>query len=362
MSELSNIKQFNCYTNQVFPGGALFLVATDYEFKRLFMELTNAVLGDDDCRKFSVATVVGKNIDRHNTTEWILNPEVHISCEGQLIPSDNHKFLWLERPAVINSKISCHIKAPLDNGDGLLQMFDAIQAFMPENMIPVLAVVASFLMGSSYEDIISCSGCSSVPVLYGEPGSCKSEAVLCGLAVFGAHNSHLYNSQTTPSHLFDIMKQTTIPIAIDDISEKAQDMWEEIIIDAYNNTPRGTRAYNAERFRTLPILTSNWRYSSSKSRAYTRCICIPFVEHCDEPNATALYSTLQSARTGASASISKAIQICSEYSSPVAQDHINDVIFPAVAAIFGNSHVRFKTTMTVFMHFFLQVGNTWSCW
>ena len=104
MSELSNIKQFNCYTNQVFPGGALFLVATDYEFKRLFMELTNAVLGDDDCGKFSVATVVGKNIDRHNTTECILNPEVHISCEGQLIPSDNHKFLWLERPAVINSK------------------------------------------------------------------------------------------------------------------------------------------------------------------------------------------------------------------------------------------------------------------
>ena len=79
----------------------------------------------------------------------------------------------------------------------------------------------------------------SNPLTYGKLGSCKSEALKCGVAIFEAQ-SNLYNSLTTSSHLFDVLKQTTIPIAIDDISEKSQDTWEEVIIDVYNNT-RGTR-------------------------------------------------------------------------------------------------------------------------
>ena len=212
------------------------------------------------------------------------------------IATENRKFLWLERPALINPLLAYSIKTPLDDREGLLKMCDAAQAFMPENITPVLAVVACIIMGASYQDIIACSGCSGVPLLYGEPGSCKSEAVQCGLAVFGAHSSHIYNSQTTSSHLFDILKQSTIPIAVDGVSEKAQDTWEEIIIDAYNNTPRGTRAYNTERFNTLPILTTNWQYASNRSWAFTRCITIPFAEHCDEPDATAFYSNLQKSR------------------------------------------------------------------
>ena len=289
MSELSHVKQLNSYINQVFPGGALFLVVTDTEFKRLFMELANTVLQNSECQKLSAARMVGKNANC-NEIEWILSPSVHISPEGQLLQSDHHKFLWVERPPstspVINPLLICNIKTPLDDGEALLLLCDAIQAFMPENLVPALAVVASVIMGSTYQDIISCGGCSGVPLLYGEPGSCKSEAIQCGLALFGAHDSHIYNSQTTPSHLFDVMKQTTIPIAIDDIGEKAQDTWEELIIDAYNNTPRGTRSYNAERFYTLPVLTANWRYTTTRSRAFTRCITIPFVEHSDEPNAT----------------------------------------------------------------------------
>lgn len=35
--------------------------------------------------------------------------------------------------------------------------------------------------------------------------------------------------------------------AVDDI-EKTQDTWEELIIDAYNNTAQGTRSYSVENF------------------------------------------------------------------------------------------------------------------
>ena len=45
---------------------------------------------------------------------------------------------------------------------------------------------------------------------------------MCGLALFGAQKTHLYNNQTTPSFLFDMLKRTTIPIGVDEISEKAK--------------------------------------------------------------------------------------------------------------------------------------------
>ena len=41
---------------------------------------------------------------------------------------------------------------------------------------------------------------------------------------------HILNSQMTPSYLFQIMKQTTITVIIDDINKKAQDLWEEVVV------------------------------------------------------------------------------------------------------------------------------------
>jgi len=171
---------------------------------------------------------------------------------------------------------------------------------MPDNSVACLATMASCVMGPAYQQIINASGHVGVPLLFGEPGSCKTEAAQCGLSLFGAHETHLMNSQTTPSYLFGALKCTTIPIAVDDI-KKTQDTWEELIIDAYNNTTRGTRSYRVENFSTLPVLSANWWFPSGKGRAFTR-ISIPFVEHRDEPNALQLYSTLKRARRNASAS------------------------------------------------------------
>ena len=36
-------------------------------------------------------------------------------------------------------------------------------------------------------------------------------------------------------HLFQALTHITIPIGIDDISEKAQETWKEMVIDQYNN-------------------------------------------------------------------------------------------------------------------------------
>lgn len=361
MSELSgNVKQLCGYLNQVFPGGALFLVATEAELKRLLMELTGGLLQSDECRHVSAARMIGLNsFTDGEDSVWVFSPEVIIASNGAVLNDEDSPVLWLERPsgftnALISDSLSCSIITPLDQGEALLDLCQAIQAFMPENFIPAV-VMACSIMGASYKHVIAKSGSMGVPFLFGEPGTCKSEALKCGLALFGAQKTHLYNNQTTPSFLFDMLKRTTIPIGVDDISEKTQDTWEELVIDTYNNTPRGTRSYSAEVFQSTPILTANWRFNPNRQRAHTRCVTIPFFEHADEPEATRLYEALTKARTHVSKSVSKVIEICFNFATEAVQRKQATEIFPQVSQILCSAHVRFKTTCTVFMYFFLEV-------
>ena len=44
MTEMGNVKSFQAYVNQIYPGGSLFLILNDKEFKQLFMEEANNFL------------------------------------------------------------------------------------------------------------------------------------------------------------------------------------------------------------------------------------------------------------------------------------------------------------------------------
>ena len=350
MSKLSgNVKQFGNFLTMVFPGGGLWLVASEAELKRLLIELTAELLQSNNCRRIRAARMIGINATSSGNV-WVFSPTVLIDKQGKLMDVESSPILWLERPQnssnlLINDAMQCSIATPLDSGEAFVSLCDAVQAFMPEHFIPALTAVSCCIMGASYIQVIQKCGCIGVPFLFGDPGSCKSEALKCGLALFGAHKTHMFNSQTTSSFLFPILKETTIPVVVDDVSDKAQDTWEELVIDAYNNTGRGTRSYSCETFCSLPILSANWRFTSSRQRAHTRVIAIPFFEHTDEPEAHRLFAELNTARLKASASTGEMIQMIQ-----------SQEIFPQITKIFATSHVRFKMTMTVFMYFFLEVS------
>ncbi len=357
MSELNNLKQFSIYINQVFPGGALFLVCSDTEFKRLFMELSRAFLDQEDRRSVFAVQVVGRNTLNDGYEAWVLSPTCTVDVHGKQLDPSTTKIMWLTTAESPN-RLSCQVKTPLDDGTSLKALYSAAEVFMPDNSLPCLATMACCVMGANYQPVITQCGHIGVPLLFGSHGSCKTEALRCGLALFGAQSTHLFNSQTTPSFLFDMMKRTTIPVAVDDVSEKAQDTWEELIIDAYNNTARGTRSYSVERFNTLPCISANWHFTSARGRAFTRCITIPFVDHRDEPNAPCLYSNLVHSRSAASASVGVIINCCTQFTLPASQERLNDELFPTISNIYGNSHARFKSTMSIFMYFFLEVTLT----
>ena len=361
MSDIaSNVKQFIVSVNQHFPGGSLFLLLTDLEFKKLLMDLSNAMLASNPVTKHA-ARIIGRNETNSGSAVWIFSENIQISPQGCLVVPQESSFLWLRRMtsgsnALVQESLQCTIASPLDSGKSLYKLCIAIRKFMPENVLPAAATIASVLMGGSYTTVLKSFGCCGVPVLRGPVGSCKSEASKCALSVFGAHSTHTFNSQTTPSYLFNAASKTTIPIVVDDVTERSADSWEELIIDAYNGTGRGTRMYDVETFITLPILSANWTISIDRPRAHTRSLHIPFQQHYDEPNASSLFDEICRCRAEASRSVGMLIQMIERFERE--KVNIRQNIFPGVTSILRryDSSARFVTTHSVFMFFFLEVS------
>ena len=144
----------------MFPGGALFLVATEAELKRLLMELTGALLQSDECHHVSAARMIGLNSFPERDSVWVFSPEVIIASNGAVLTGEDSPVLWLERPsgftnALISDFLSCSITTPLDRGEALLDLCQAIQGFMPEKFIPAVGVMACSIMGVTYKHVIA---------------------------------------------------------------------------------------------------------------------------------------------------------------------------------------------------------------
>ena len=363
MSDIaSSVKQFTISVNQQFPGGSLFLLLSDSDFKKLLMGMSSEMLQTTSVTKFA-ARIIGRNEENSGNPVWIFSESIQISAEGCLITPTESSFLWLRRMTngsniLVQESLQCNIATPLDSGRALHSLYVAIRKFMPENVLPAAATIASVMMGASYTAILKSFGCCGVPVLRGPVGACKSEASKCALSVFGAHTTHTFNSQTTASYLFKAASKTTIPIVVDDVSERAADSWEELIIDAYNGTGRGTRMYDVETFITLPILSANWTIGADRPRAHTRSIHIPFQQHDDEPNASSLFDEICRCRADASKSVGVLIQMSQRFGQEETKTFIRDNISPGVASIVSrfDSSARFITTHSVFMFFFLEVS------
>ena len=99
MSELSeNVMQLCSYLNLVFPSGALFLICTQAELKRLLLDLTTVLLQTNN--EVTAARVVGRNVATSNRVVWVFSKAVSISSSGEHLPANEAQVLWLERPHI----------------------------------------------------------------------------------------------------------------------------------------------------------------------------------------------------------------------------------------------------------------------
>ena len=72
LSEVSRtVKQFLIAVNQLFPCGALFLLLSDHEFKKLRIEGTNKMMEDDQGWQLYAARLIGFNCVNQSTFRFV---------------------------------------------------------------------------------------------------------------------------------------------------------------------------------------------------------------------------------------------------------------------------------------------------
>ena len=92
MMELSgHVKQFTTFMNQLFPGGALFLLLSESEFKKLMMQLSSEMLEEEQGKKVA-ARVVGENT-LDGRSYWVLSDSVQLSADGSQLQQGQSPFL-----------------------------------------------------------------------------------------------------------------------------------------------------------------------------------------------------------------------------------------------------------------------------
>ena len=159
------------------------------------MDLTTGLFQEVQGRRICRTRTIGINDHaaaggNDDTNTWVLSPTVTISSSGVLMQPESAPVLWLERPTSSSNSTNLLLNESLACSTVTLWI-------MEKHCWSWLRQHNGCLHHGSILQTIC--GCSGIPILYGIPGSCKSEALKCGLSLFGTHNTHFYNSQTTPS-------------------------------------------------------------------------------------------------------------------------------------------------------------------
>ena len=93
MMELSgNVKQFTTFANQIFPGGALFLLLSDGEFKKFMMQMSSRMLEEQHEEKKVAARLVGEN-KHEGESFWVFSESIQRSANGLPLEEGQSPFL-----------------------------------------------------------------------------------------------------------------------------------------------------------------------------------------------------------------------------------------------------------------------------
>ena len=154
---------------------------------------------------------------------WVLGPDIYINPDGQAIDPSESSHIWVghmyEGPGIAPQHTACSIQLPL-TVQPLSVLLEYLRTTMGHNFLPALMVMGSCVMALHYNTILSKFLFCPVPLAFGEPGTGKTTALCCGLAITGAHPAR-FSSKATLERYTQLCADSCLPLGIDDPKSKA---------------------------------------------------------------------------------------------------------------------------------------------
>ncbi len=158
----------------------------------------------------------------------------------------------------------CTIELPLTT-DPLLSLIDQLRIDFSHNFIPCIMTMASAILTLHYQTIIKKLKFCPIPIAFGQSGTGKTAALLCGLSMFGAHENRFY-SKLTKERILALCSGCSIPLGVDDPDSKNH--ISRLVIDLFNRAKSGTIGHGDKKPCSTCIISAN--FTTKEQHKYVR--------------------------------------------------------------------------------------------
>ena len=200
---------------------------------------------------------------------FVLGPSATFDDSGTLL-GDDSDVVWISDmvsgAGVASYNLVCDVVTP-PSTNALHELFSLLPTVFKHNTIPAVLMIGAACMAFHYKVIMSIKQFCPVPLAFGASGTGKTLALRCSLALFGAHNQHMFQ-HCTLKYYSSRCAECSIPFGIDDPTHSNE--LGELLLSVSNGTKRATVGRGSETPQSSPIITANF---SLQDKA-TRCECV----------------------------------------------------------------------------------------
>ena len=168
---------------------------------------------------------------------WVMSRNSHFSGRGKVLNAEDSRYIWVGHvfngPGIAHDSQQCNIELPLST-DPLCFLLDKLKKHTKHNFIPCVMTIAGTILALHYQKTLQKLKFCPVPLAFGESGTCKTTALLCGLSLLGAQESRFF-SKLTKEKILRMCSTNNIPLGVDDPQSQ-----NDILIDLYNGAKSGT--------------------------------------------------------------------------------------------------------------------------
>lgn len=245
--------------NKSFPKAGLTCSFQDNQLAQL-IQIKRRAVKSMPCKQ--AVSVVGPQDPDCNM--WVLSADVHISGNGNEISKEESDYIWIGHlysgPGVADNSSACKIQLPLSI-KGLKSLLENLKVIMKHNFFPSLLMIASFSLALHYTTIQQKFKFCPVPIAFGKPGTGKTTALKCGLAMLGALH-HRFWSCATKEMYIHLCSECFLPLGLDDPKSKA--IISDLCMSLYSGAFQGSLLRGSSKPTCMAVISANFIVTESE--------------------------------------------------------------------------------------------------
>ena len=235
--------------NSFFPGGGLTCSLLDHQLSE-FIQIKKRNVKELPTKR--AVSVIGPQ----NADLWVLGPSTHISSNGELVEESD--YIWVSDlyagPGVADSMSACNISLPL-TAEPLGPLLNQLMCITKHNFFPSLLMIGSCAMALHYNTVKDKLGFCPVPIGFGNPGTGKTTALKCGLAMMGLLPHRLWSNGTREMFV-QLCCAGYMPLGIDDPKSKA--IISELVMTLFGGANECTIGRGSYKPTSMAVISANF--------------------------------------------------------------------------------------------------------